>query len=46
MQTIMDKYENKPWLEYDINEEYYLENIYKEIENVLKKKNEAQLSLF
>jgi len=46
MQTIMDRYEDKTWAEYDINEEYYLDNIYKEINNVLKKKNESQLSLF
>jgi hypothetical protein len=46
MQTIMDKYEDKDWVSYDINEEYYLENIYKEIDNVLKRSKESQLSLF
>lgn len=40
-----NKYEDKPWEEYDIDESYYLEYIYKEIANVLPKK-EKQYSLW
>jgi hypothetical protein len=46
MQTEFNQYENKPWSEYDVNEDYYLEQIYKEIENISKTKENSQLSLF
>ena len=46
MQTEFNLYENKPWPEYDVNEDYYLEQIYKEIENISKTKENSQLSLF
>jgi hypothetical protein len=46
MQTEFNQYENKPWPEYDVNEDYYLEQIYKEIENISKTKENSQLSLF
>jgi hypothetical protein len=46
MQTEFNQYENKPWPDYDVNEDYYLEQIYKEIENISKTKENSQLSLF
>lgn len=44
MLTEMSKYEEKPFKEYDINIGYYLDKIYKEIENI--EYNNNQLSLF
>jgi hypothetical protein len=46
MQTEFNLYEKKLWSEYDVNEDYYLEQIYKEIENICKTKQKSQLSLF
>jgi hypothetical protein len=46
MQTEFNLFESKPWSEYDVNEDYYLEQIYKEIENISKTKENSQLSLF
>lgn len=46
MQTEFNLYENKLWSDYDINEDYYLEQVYKEIENISKTKQTAQLTLF
>ena len=46
MQTVMDEYQEKKWSDYNVNEDYYLEKIYKEIENVNKNKEKSQLSLF
>ena len=43
--TIMNKFEEKKWLEYEINDQYYTQSIYKEIENVAGPKIQ-QLSLF
>ena len=44
MQTLFNVYEQKPWAEYDIDESYYLDKIYKEINNIIPKK--TQLTLF
>lgn len=46
MQTVYDVHEEKPWADYDINEDYYLQNIYKEIEHITKAKSKLQLTLF
>ena len=34
MQTIFNKFQDKKWEDYNVNERYYLENIYKEINNI------------
>ncbi len=44
MQELFNKYEEKPWDDYHIDDSYYLENIYKEINNIIMKK--TQLTLF
>jgi len=44
MQQDFSLYEQKSWEEYQINEKYYLDKIYKEINNIIPKIN--QLSLF
>jgi hypothetical protein len=44
LQTIMNTYVDLKWEDYNINEKYYLQNIYKEIQNV-KPVAESQLSL-
>ena len=46
MQTVFNEYVNKPWFSYDVNDDYYLEKIYKEIEHINKKNASAQLNLF
>ena len=46
MQTLFNTYEDKPWADYGINEEYYLEAIYKEISNIRGKSKSLQISLF
>jgi hypothetical protein len=46
MQTEFNLYENKTWNLYDVNEDYYLDQVYKEIEKISKKKEKSQLSLF
>jgi hypothetical protein len=46
MQTAMNVYQQKNWSEYDVNDDYYIDNIYKEIENISKTKEKSQLSLF
>ena len=46
LQTEFNLYEIKPWDNYDVNDEYYLERVYKEIENISKLKEKSQLSLF
>lgn len=45
MQQDLSKFENKSWEEYDVNEEYYLDKIYKEIHNICPPAKQ-QLSLF
>lgn len=44
MQEIFNTYVEKPWVEYDVNDSYYLETIYREIDNITHKK--TQLNLF
>ena len=34
LQTVFNVYEKRPWDEYDIDDQYYLQAIYKEIENI------------
>jgi hypothetical protein len=46
LQTEFNVYQEKPWIEYDIDESYYLTRIYKEIETISGKKEDSQLSLF
>jgi Na+-transporting NADH:ubiquinone oxidoreductase subunit NqrF len=46
LQTEFNLYEIKPWQQYDINDDYYLDQVYKEIENISKKKENSQLTLF
>jgi len=45
MQTLFNVLVNKPWEEYNIDESYYLDKIYREINNILPKKSK-QLNLF
>jgi len=45
LQTVFNKYESKNWENYDINEDYYLEAIYNEIENIMPPVSN-QLTLF
>lgn len=47
-QTVFNEYIDKPWSEYEINSTYYLDEIYKEIRNITKKKVSTinQISLF
>lgn len=44
MQDIFNTYVEKPWKDYDVNDSYYLEAIYKEIDSITHKK--TQLTLF
>jgi len=45
-QTVFNIAEKKPWPEYKINEDYYLQNIYKMIESIQKKRETSQLTMF
>lgn len=45
MQQDLSEFQNKTWDEYDVNEEYYLDKIYKEIHNICPPVKQ-QLSLF
>lgn len=45
MQQLFNVYEEKPWKDYNIDESYYLDKIYKEIHNILPPAKK-QLSLF
>jgi len=44
MQQLFNLYEEKPWAEYEVDESYYLDKIYKEINNIIPRNN--QLTLF
>jgi hypothetical protein len=44
MQELFNVYEDKPWNDYNINEKFYLDKIYREINNIIKKP--SQLKLF
>ena len=46
MQTIFNQIEEKEWDEYDINYKYYLNNIKKELMNIVPHLFESQLNLF
>jgi len=46
MQTVFNEFQEKPWSMYDVNDDYYLDKIYKEIEKICKTKSNSQLSLF
>jgi hypothetical protein len=46
LQTEFNLHEIKSWNDYDVNDDYYLERIYKEIENISKEKEKSQLTLF
>ena len=43
MQQLFNLYEEKPWAEYNIDESYYLDKIYKEINNIIPKRNQLSL---
>ena len=45
MQQLFNLYEEKSWADYAIDESYYLDKIYKEINNIIPKK-QSQLTLF
>ena len=45
-QTVYNIAEQKSWPEYRINEDYYLQNIYKMIESIERKKQMNQLTMF
>lgn len=45
MQQDLSEFQNKTWDEYDVNEEYYLDKIYKEIHNICPPVKQ-QLTLF
>ena len=34
LQTLFNKYEEKPWSDYDVDEQYYLDKIYEEIKKI------------
>jgi len=46
MQTVFNVYVDKPWDEYNIDERFYLEKIYKEIQSLLPELFTQQTSLF
>ena len=43
MQQLFNLYEDKPWADYNIDESYYLDKIYKEINNIIPKRNQLSL---
>ncbi len=45
MQTLFNVYKNKAWEDYNIDESYYLDKIYREINNIIPKVSK-QLNLF
>ena len=46
MQTVFNEFQEQSWDKYDVNDDYYLDKIYKEIEKICKTKSNSQLSLF
>jgi hypothetical protein len=46
MQTVFNEHQELPWSAYDVNDDYYLDKIYKEIEKICKTKANLQLNLF
>lgn len=45
-QTVFNQYEEKPWSEYRVDDNFYLDRIYSEIENIRSLKTKNQLTLF
>jgi hypothetical protein len=45
MVRLFNLYEDKPWADYEVNDDYYLDKIYEEISNIMPKKKQ-QLDLF
>lgn len=43
MQQLFNQYEERPWADYNIDESYYLDKIYKEINNIIPKRNQLSL---
>jgi hypothetical protein len=43
MQQLFNLYEERPWADYNIDESYYLDKIYKEINNIIPKRNQLSL---
>jgi len=46
MQTVFNILEDKPWEDYGVNDQFYLERIYKEIKSMEPEKYNTQISLF
>jgi hypothetical protein len=46
LQTVFNVHEDKPWDEYNIDDRYYLEKIYKEIKSLVPERFNNQTSLF
>lgn len=46
VQTMYNNHKEIPWEDYDINEDYYLQAIYREIENVTQAIKKSQLKFF
>lgn len=46
MQTVFNEHQELPWSAYDVNDDYYLDKVYKEIEKICKTKANSQLNLF
>jgi hypothetical protein len=45
-QTVFNVYEDKPWEEYNIDDQYYLTRIYKEIKSLVPERFSNQMKLF
>jgi len=45
-QRVFNEYIDLPWPDYDVNEKYYIDRIYKEIGNITSSQNQYQLTLF
>lgn len=45
MQSLFNQYEEKPWTQYEVDDSYYLDKIYKEINNIIPPEKK-QLTLF
>jgi hypothetical protein len=45
-QKVFNEYVELPWSDYDLNEKYYIDRIYKEISNITSSQNQYQLTLF
>lgn len=43
VQTLFNQYIEKPWVEYDVNDKYYLDAIYQEISNINPVKTQLEL---